>query len=58
MYKYVLRSIEGVGIYPAIALVLFFAVFVGVLVRIWLKGNQHWKEVARLPLDNDESIQS
>jgi hypothetical protein len=53
MYKEVLRSIDGVEVFPVISLLLFFAFFVGVVV--WSIGldRQRVSELARLPLDGD-----
>ena len=54
MYQEVLRSVEGVGIYPAISLVVFFVVFALVVLhaaRMDRAGVQH---MAGLPLDDQE----
>ena len=48
----VLSGIAGIGIYPTVALCLFFAVFVGV---VWRVARMEPREVARcgaLPLDD------
>ncbi|MBO6794212.1 MAG: cbb3-type cytochrome c oxidase subunit 3 [Balneolaceae bacterium] len=55
MYKDVLRSMEGIDIYPSISLILFFGFFillVGYLIRT---GKQHWEHAANLPLESDET---
>lgn len=56
MYKEVLRSIEGVGIFPSIALILFLGFFVGLIIYLAKKGKAHFDDAARLPLESDESI--
>ncbi len=54
MYKEVLRSMEGIGIFPSISLILFFSFFVFLVIYLIVKGKKHWDEAARLPLNNDE----
>lgn len=56
MYKEVLRSIEGIGIFPSISLVLFLGFFVGLIIYLVKKGKSHFEDVSRLPLDPDDSI--
>lgn len=56
MYKEVLRSIEGIGIFPSIALVLFLGFFTGLVIYLVKKGKAHFEDAARLPLESDESI--
>ena len=51
MYQEVLRSIEGVGIFPAVSLVVFVAIFtlaVWHALRMDVAGVRH---MAELPLD-------
>jgi hypothetical protein len=53
MYREVLQSIDGVAVYPIVALLIFFTFFVGVVVwTVRLDGAQV-RELARLPLDED-----
>lgn len=56
MYKEVLRSIEGVGIFPSISLVLFLGFFAGLIIYLVKKGKSHFEDVSRLPLEPDDSI--
>ncbi len=53
MYKEVLRSIDGVEIFPVISLLVFFAFFVGVVVWSIRLNRQRVSEMARLPLDRN-----
>lgn len=53
MYKEVLRSIDGVEVFPVISLLLFFAFFVGVVVWSIKLDRQRVSELAHLPLDQD-----
>ncbi|MBN2732365.1 MAG: cbb3-type cytochrome c oxidase subunit 3 [Balneolaceae bacterium] len=54
MYKEVLRSIEGIGIFPSIALVIFLAFFVGLIIYLIKKGRAYFQDVARLPLEDPD----
>ncbi|MFH5830924.1 cbb3-type cytochrome c oxidase subunit 3 [Halalkalibaculum sp. DA3122] len=58
MYKEVLRSIEGIGIFPSISLVIFFGFFTWLVICLLRKGNSHWEDAARLPLETDEEIET
>lgn len=54
MYKEVLRSMEGIGIFPSISLIIFFTFFVLLVGYVIKKGKAHFDDAARLPLENDE----
>lgn len=56
MYKEVLRTMEGVEIFPSISLLLFFAFFILLVVYLVRTGKSHWDEAANLPLETDETI--
>ncbi|MGK7370481.1 MAG: cbb3-type cytochrome oxidase subunit 3 [Candidatus Halalkalibacterium sp. M3_1C_030] len=56
MYKEVLRSIEGIGIFPSISLILFLGFFIGLIIYLVKKGKSHFEDVSRLPLESDDSI--
>ena len=56
MYKEVLRSIEGIGIFPSVSLVLFLGFFIGLIIYLVKKGKSHFEDVSRLPLESDDSI--
>ncbi len=58
MYKEVLRSIEGIGIFPSISLVLFLGFFIGLIIYLVKKGKSHFEDVSRLPLEPDDSIEN
>lgn len=55
MYKEVLRSMEGIEIYPSISLILFFVFFILLIGYLIRTGKQRWEHAANLPLDNDET---
>ena len=46
MYKEVLRSIEGIEIYPIISLLIFFAFFVGV--GVWFFAADNWEMLIKV----------
>ena len=58
MYKEVLRSIEGVGIFPSISLILFLGFFVLLIIHLIRKGGSYYEDAAQLPLESDESIEN
>lgn len=51
-----LSSIEDVGIYPIISLILFFAVFVGVVIWVFTRDKEYISELENIPLDKNNSI--
>ena len=48
-----LSSIENVGIYPVITLILFSLVFFGVIFWILTRDKEYISELENIPLDND-----
>ncbi|MBK8944228.1 MAG: cbb3-type cytochrome c oxidase subunit 3 [Ignavibacteriae bacterium] len=48
-----LSSIENVGIYPVITLILFFCVFIGAVIWIYTRDKNYITELENIPLDND-----
>lgn len=53
MIRNVLSSAVDLGIFPAIGLILFFVVFVGVLAWTLALSKGHVEAMGRLPLEND-----
>ncbi|HEX7020308.1 MAG TPA: hypothetical protein VF159_09875 [Gemmatimonadaceae bacterium] len=51
MYIETLRGVAGIGIFPALSLVVFVAVFVVVLVRVARMDRASVRRFASLPLD-------
>jgi hypothetical protein len=51
MYKEILRNISGVGVFPAVSLVLFCLVFTAMLVRVFRMSRAETERLARLPFD-------
>lgn len=56
MYKEVLQSIEGVGIYPVISMIVFVVFFTAVLIRYFKADKKYLNKMSNLPLDDDEKI--
>lgn len=56
MYKEVLRSIEGVGAYPAVSLIIFFLFFVVLLYLVFRTDKSWLHHMAKLPLNDPEQI--
>ena len=46
-------SNAGFAIYAQVALVIFFLVFVGIVVYVFLRRKSSWDHVKNLPLDDD-----
>jgi hypothetical protein len=52
MIKNVLSDIGGVGLYGVISICLFFTVFVGSLIWVFLLRKPHLNSMSHLPLDD------
>jgi hypothetical protein len=52
MYQEVLRSVEGIGIFPAISLVVFVVVFTMVVVHALRMDGTGVRHMAGLPLED------
>jgi cytochrome c oxidase cbb3-type subunit 3 len=48
-----LSSIENVGIYPVITLIVFFTVFVGAVIWIYTRDKDYISKLENIPLEND-----
>ena len=55
MFNHYLQSIEGIGIYPLISLLVFFIFFVVMLIWILKADKSHLKKMSVLPLEPDEN---
>ena len=56
MIRDVLSSIDGVGIYPLISLVLCVAVFAGVSLWAWFANRDYIKHMKNLPLEDSDLV--
>lgn len=55
MIKEVLQSIEGIGIYPTISLLLFFTVFVMMLIRTFRLDRNYRNKMKNMPLERENN---
>jgi cytochrome c oxidase cbb3-type subunit IV len=54
MYKEVLQSIDGIGVYPIISLLVFVIFFTMVIIKYFKIDKNYLNEMKNLPLDSDE----
>jgi hypothetical protein len=58
MYKETLRAIAGIGLFPAVSLVLFVVVFALVLIQVLRMDRTETEQIAGLPLDRPDGLRS
>ncbi len=56
MYKNVLSSIPGIEYYPIVALVIFFAFFIGLIVWYVRVDRRALDVAARMPFEDGEPV--
>ena len=56
MYQDILRSIDGIGVFPAVSLVLFFVVFTLVVLYALRLDRAGVRHMAALPLDDHREV--
>ncbi len=54
--KHNFDSIDGIGIYPTIALFIFLPIFIFAVVYIFIQKKKYFSEHAQLPLDDDNNL--
>lgn len=52
MYKNVLQTIEGVGIFPMISMLIFLSVFLAAIIWFFKADKKHLQRMAELPLES------
>ena len=52
--KHNLENIDGIGLYPMISLILFFSIFIGMLIYVFIIPKSKIEELSSLPLDINE----
>lgn len=52
MVKDILRSMEGIGHYPSIALIIFFGIFLGYLIWTFVMDKGYEAHMKGLPFDD------
>ena len=55
MISLILQSIKGIEIYPTISLIIFFAFFVAIVVRVMFMKKSYLEKMKRLPLEKDKN---
>ncbi|MEP1307283.1 MAG: hypothetical protein ABJI33_03340 [Balneola sp.] len=58
MYKEVLRSMDGIELFPSISLILFFSFFLILIIYLIRTGKDFWKEASNIPLDSEKIFNS
>jgi hypothetical protein len=53
MYKDVLRSIEGIEIYPVISFLIFFGFFLGLILFVVKQDKSFISKMKNLPMESD-----
>jgi len=56
MFSKYLSSIEGVSIYPIVALILFFSFFIGAIIWVSRIDKNYITVMENLPLENDNKL--
>ena len=54
MYKQILESIDGIGIYPIVTLIMFFVFFIVMILWLFNMDKTYLKNMAKMPLDQNE----
>jgi hypothetical protein len=52
--KHNLESIDGIGLYPMISLIIFLSIFIGMLIYVFVIPKSKIEELSNLPLDINE----
>ena len=58
MFSKYLTSIKDVEIFPVMSLIIFFAIFVLVLVKVIRLDKNYIKKMGNLPLENDKELKN
>lgn len=52
-FKDILASGENVGLYQTIAMFIFLACFLGIVIYVFTRSKKHYNEEANAPLEDD-----
>lgn len=58
MFSNYLASIKDVEIFPVISLMIFFAIFVFVLIKVIRMDKTYINKMGNLPLENDDELKN
>ena len=56
MYKTIMENISNVGVFPVISLLIFFAVFMGMLWWVAKMDKRHTDHMGQLPLETGAHV--
>ena len=51
-----LQSITGIGIYPLLSFLIFFAFFLAVSIYLVKAGRKHFEQVSNIPLEQENTL--
>lgn len=54
MFKHYFEQIDGIEIFPMIALFVFISFFLGLIIWVLKANKKYIKEMSELPLEDDE----
>lgn len=57
MYKNVLETIEGVGVFPIISMLIFFSIFMSAIIWFFKADKDYLQRMAELPLEQNHQQQ-
>ena len=55
MIRDLFRDVGGIGLYGIVSTLIFFALFVGILVRVLVMKKAHVDEAGKLPLEPEDT---
>lgn len=55
MFKEVLQSIEGIGIYTIVSMIIFMLFFIGMTIWLFKVDKKYIKTMSELPLKEDNN---
>ena len=55
MFNEVLQSIEGIGIYTIISMIIFILFFIGMTIWLFKVDKKYIKQMSELPLNEDKN---
>lgn len=54
MYRNILKSMEGISIWPVFGLIIFFIFFIVILIRVFKIDKNFIERMKNLPLDEND----
>jgi hypothetical protein len=53
-----IEKVSGIDIFGLVSLLMFVVFFTVILIWVFKTKNEEYKEISRIPLDNDELIKT